>query len=128
MSTTESEIFEKVRGAVVEALAVDDEEVTPEARLTEDLGAESIDFLDIAFQLEKAFGIQIKPNELIMDNLVDDRYVQDGELTNAGMEEVRRRVPGGSLELLEQTRTVSDVRSVFTVETLIRFVRAKVDG
>ena len=102
-------------------------EVTPEARLTEDLGAESIDFLDIAFHLEKAFGIQIKPNELIMVSIDDDRYVQDGKLTDAGMEEVRRRIPAGNFDVLEQTRTVSDLRGAFTVETLVRFVSGRLD-
>ena len=56
MSTNE-EVFEKVREALVEALAVDDSDVTPEATMVGDLGAESIDFLDIVYRLEKAFDI-----------------------------------------------------------------------
>ncbi len=51
--TTKAEVFEKVKEALVEALGVDDDEVTPEATMVGDLGAESIDFLDIVFRLEK---------------------------------------------------------------------------
>ena len=61
---TKEEVFTKVRGALVEALGVDEEEVTPGAKLVGDLGAESIDFLDIVFRLEKAFDIKIPRGEL----------------------------------------------------------------
>jgi acyl carrier protein len=125
MVLTESEIYTKVQRAVADALAVDEEEVTPDARLTEDLGAESIDFLDIAFNLEKAFGITIKPNEMLTGNIVSEQYVGEGRITDAGMEELRRRLPHGNFEVLERSRAVKDFLSVFTVEALVRFVRAK---
>ncbi|MEO0587542.1 MAG: phosphopantetheine-binding protein, partial [Planctomycetota bacterium] len=51
------EIYEKVQGILVEALGVDDDEVTPEAKIEADLGAESIDYLDILFHFEKEFGL-----------------------------------------------------------------------
>jgi acyl carrier protein len=109
-------------------LGVDQEEVTPEARLTADLGAESIDYLDIAFQLQNAFGFQIGPNELIMGNITDDKYVQDGKITDAGMEELRRRLPHVRLDALEESRDANDFLNVFTVDSLVRFVQAKLDG
>ena len=56
---TEEEVFEKVRETLVDALGVDDDEIEAEATLTGDLGAESIDFLDIVFRLEKTFDIKI---------------------------------------------------------------------
>ena len=62
---TEQEVFEKIRAALVDALGVDDDEVTPDATLVGDLGAESIDFLDIVFRLEKAFNIEIPRAELL---------------------------------------------------------------
>ena len=58
---TYDEIFEKVQATLVDALGVDDEDVTQEATLQGDLGAESIDFLDIVFRLERNFGIKIPP-------------------------------------------------------------------
>ena len=58
---SKQEVYEKIRSALVDALGVDDDEVAPEATLVGDLGAESIDFLDIVFRLEKAFGIVTMP-------------------------------------------------------------------
>ena len=63
------EIFEKVKETLVDALGLDDDEVTPSARLKADLGAESIDFLDIVFRLEKGFGIKISTAELSADDI-----------------------------------------------------------
>ena len=59
MAPNEDEVFEKVKDALVDALGVDDDEVTADATMVGDLGAESIDFLDIVFKLEKSFDIQI---------------------------------------------------------------------
>ena len=61
---TKEEIFEKIQAALVDALGVDEEDVTPDATLVGDLGAESIDFLDIVFRLEKSFSIKIPRGEL----------------------------------------------------------------
>ena len=127
MVMTESEIYRKVQQVVVDALCVDEEEVTPEARLTADLGAESIDYLDIAFQLERTFGLKIEPSEMMIGSIVSDQHVQDGKVTDAGMAELRTRVPHGNFDFLEQSRLVEDFQSVFTVETLVRFVAGKLD-
>ncbi|MEX2673259.1 MAG: acyl carrier protein, partial [Phycisphaeraceae bacterium] len=64
MAMTQDEVFEKVQEVLVDALGVDDDEVVADATLTGDLGAESIDFLDIVFRLEKAFDIKISQGEL----------------------------------------------------------------
>ena len=77
------EIFKKVQGVLVDALGVDDDEVTPTARLTTDLHAESIDFLDIVFRIEKAFGFKIGQGELFPDNINDPKYVTDGVVNAA---------------------------------------------
>ena len=66
------EILEKVTETLVDALGVDDDEVTSEATLVDDLGAESIDFLDIVFRLEKNFSIKIPRGELFPENLTAD--------------------------------------------------------
>ena len=67
---TKDEVFAKVRTALTEALGVDDEEVVPEATMVGDLGAESIDFLDIVFRLEKSFGIEIPRSELFTEDIL----------------------------------------------------------
>lgn len=93
MATSE-EVFEKVRETLVDALGVDDDEVTPEATLIGDLGAESIDFLDIIFRLEKNFDIKIPRGELFPENLAaaDSGFVEDGVVTDKGIAELRARM------------------------------------
>ena len=85
MAMSRDEIYDKVRGVLVDALGVDDDEVTPDAVIKDDLGAESIDFLDIMFRLEKAFGIKIPRGEMIPENLQNDpNFVVDGKVTPQG--------------------------------------------
>ena len=90
MPMTHDEVFAKVKDVLTTALAVDDEEVTPEARVSEDLGAESIDFLDISFRLEKAFGIKINKGDLFPENLfTNPEYVANGKITPKGIAELQ---------------------------------------
>ena len=87
---TKDEVFAKVKEVLVSTLAVDDNEVTPEAKLSTDLNAESIDYLDITFQLEKTFGIKIPKGELFPENLfTDPEYVQNGKMTAKGIAELK---------------------------------------
>lgn len=126
---THDQIFEKVRGVLVDALAVDEEEVTPEATLTGDLGAESIDFLDIGFKLEQAFGFKIAQGELFPENVQQDpQFVQDGKVTPKGMAALKQRLPHADFSKLEKDPQVGRVGEIFTVEALVRFVERKLGG
>ena len=127
MALSPDEIFEKVREAMVGALGVDEDEVTPEATLTGDLGAESIDFLDIVFRLEKEFGIKIPRGDLFPDNLfTDEQYVQDGRLTDAGLSELRQRMPHADLTEFEKDPDVQNVNNLFTVGMICKYIEFKV--
>ncbi len=120
------EVFEKVQTVLEDALGVDKEEVTAEATLVGDLGAESIDFLDIVFRLEKAFNIKVQQSELFPDNvLTDPQYVQDGKVTDAGMAELRQRLPHTNLDAFDADRTVDSFPNVFTVDAIVKFVQSK---
>lgn len=124
---TKDEIFEKVQGALVDALSVDEDEVKPEATLVGDLGAESIDFLDIQFRLEKAFQVKITQNELVpMDVFSNAEFVKEGRFTPAGMEELRKRMPYANFDRIAANPTVQDFRNVLTVADMCRFVEGKV--
>lgn len=128
MSMTQEEVFGKVQEVLEDALGVDDDEVTPEATLTGDLGAESIDFLDIVFRLEKTFGIKISQGELFPDNVLQDaEYVQDGKVTEKGIEELKKRMPHADITPLESDPDVNKVGEVFTVDAVVKFVMAKLD-
>src|SRR5437868_12165694 len=100
---TQAEVFDKIRTALVDALGVDDEDVTPEATRVGDLGAESIDFLDIVFRLEKAFGIEIPRSELFPDDvLTNAAYVSEGKVTPDGLTELKKRMPFADLSKFEK--------------------------
>lgn len=123
---TYDEVFEKVREVLEEALGVDEDEVTPEATLGGDLGAESIDYLDIVFRLEKTFGIKISQAELMADNVLSDpQFVQDGKVTDLGMAELRKQLPHADLDKFDASRQVDEFPNIFTVESMVKFVQSK---
>jgi len=121
------EIFEKVRETLVDALGVDDDEVTPEATLIGDLGAESIDFLDIVFRLEKAFDIKIPRGELFPEDLVkaDSGFVAGGKVTEAGLAEMRTRMPHANIDKFAQNPSMERISDLFTVDMICKFLAAK---
>jgi len=124
---TNEEIYAKVRTALVEALSVDEDEVTPQAKLTTDLGAESIDFLDIVFRLEKAFDIKIPRAELFPEDvLASATYVQGGKLSPEGLTELKKRMPFANLDEFTKNPVVKDFVNQLTVQDMVRFVESKV--
>jgi acyl carrier protein len=131
MALTHDEIYSKVQGVLVDALGVEEDEVTPSASLRGDLGAESIDFLDITFRLEKAFTtdptqpFKIPRGDLFPEEL-DPSFVQDGKLTDAGLTEVRRRLPHADLSQLETTRDIALVPNLFAVQDIVDYIERKV--
>ena len=125
---TYDEVFGKVQEVLEDALGVDEDEVTPEAKLVGDLGAESIDFLDIVFRLEKAFNIKIEQSELFPDSVLNDpKYVQEGKVTDEGMAELRQRLPHADLDEFDKSRDVEDFSDVFTVDSVVKFVEGKLN-
>jgi acyl carrier protein len=124
---SKEEIFEKIKTCLVEALGVDEEEVTPEATLVGDLGAESIDFLDIVFRLEKAFNIQVPRGELFPEDiLTNSTYVKDGKVTPEGISQLRQRMPFADLTAFESNPNVKDFGNMLTVQDMARYVESKV--
>ncbi|HLA86267.1 MAG TPA: acyl carrier protein [Thermoguttaceae bacterium] len=126
---TKDEIFEKIQVALVDALGVDEDEVTPEATLVGDLGAESIDFLDIVFRLEKSFSISIPRGELFPEDILTNaQYIKDGKLTEAGLAEVRKRMPFADLTEFSKNPAVQDFGNLLTVADMCRFVETKLQN
>ena len=125
------QIFEKLREVLEEALGVDEEEVTMEASLTGDLEAESIDFLDIVFRLEKTFTtpdrpFKIEQGELFPENVLENPdWVADGKFTDAGMGMLRERMPHVDFSEYENDRDVNKVAELITVKSIVEFVERK---
>ena len=124
---TIEEIFEKVQATLVDALGVDEDECTPEATLVGDLGAESIDFLDIVFRLEKNFNVKIPRGELFPENLAspDSGFVKDGSITQAGIDELRKRMPHADIDKLAEDPKVENIQDLFTVQMIVNFLQSK---
>ena len=124
---SQEEIYAKVSATLVDALNVDEDEIKPTATLQGDLGAESIDFLDIVFRLEREFGIKIPRNELFPESIFqgDPEFVQDGKVTDKGLSELRTRMPFADLSKFEQNPEVSAISDLFTVEMIARYIQGK---
>ena len=124
--TTRDEVFEKVREVLVDALSVDEDEVTPEAVLTSDLGAESIDFLDKVFKLEQAFGFNIAQGELFPENVAQNpQFVKDGKVTPEGIAALKEKMPHADFAKFERDPQVTKVGEIFTVDAVVNFVERK---
>ena len=120
------EIFEKVKTALVDALGVDEDDVTPAATMVGDLGAESIDFLDIVFRLEKAFGIKIPRGELFPEEVLSSAdFVVNGKVNAAGIEALKARMPFVDLAKFEANPMVQNFANTLTVEDMVRYVQMK---
>src|SRR5438094_3622797 len=124
---SQEEIYSKVSATLVEALNVDEDEIKPTSTLQGDLGAESIDFLDIVFRLEREFGIKIPRGELFPESIFqgDPDFVQNGRVTEKGLDELRSRMPFADLQRFESNPEVGAISDLFTVEMITRYIEGK---
>ena len=130
MAMNRDEILQEVQEVLVDALSVDDEEVTTEATLMVDLVAESIDFLDIVFRLEKAFDIKIPREELFpAESLMNNSdYIKNGKLTEKGLNELRSKMPHTDLTAFESDPDINRLGDLFTVGAIVNFVEMKLNA
>jgi acyl carrier protein len=127
---TQDEIYSKVSATLVEALNVDEEDIKPTSTLQGDLGAESIDFLDIVFRLEREFGIKIPRGELFPEAIFqgDPELVQDGRVTPKGLDELRSKMPFADLRKFEEDPEVGNLSNLFTVDLIARYIQGKLEN
>ena len=122
-------VFPGVADIIADALARSTDEVRLQSRLIADLGAESIDFLDIVFRLEQSFGIRIARGEILEQargELSEDEFHTDGVLTAAGLARLRDVLDEVPADAFSAGMRVDDVPILFTVETFCKVVaRAK---
>src|SRR5438093_11894737 len=125
--SSQEEIYSKVSATLVEALNVDEDDIKPTATLQGDLGAESIDFLDIVFRLEREFAIKIPRGELFPESIFqgDPEFVQEGRVTEGGLEELRARMPFADVSNFEKNPELSAISDLFTVDMITRYIQGK---
>ena len=130
MAMDRDEIIQQVQEVLIDALGVDDDEVTAEATLMGDLGAESIDFLDIVFRLEKAFGIKIPREELFpAENLMNNPdFVLNGKLTEKGLAELREKMPHTDITAFVDDPDINKLGDLFTVNAIVNYVEGKLNA
>src|SRR5712672_3050835 len=111
-----NEVYTQITKVLWQALGVEEDDIKPSATLQSDLGAESIDFLDIAFRLEHEFGIKIPPGELFSDRVFElcTRIVRDVQVTEEGLAALRLAMPYADLTVLERDRRLNRLDDLFT--------------
>jgi acyl carrier protein len=127
MPVDRDEVFSVVRTCFAEALGLEQDEVTLDAYVIDDLGAESLDFLDIAFRLEEAFVIKIPRGDIQRQAEEeaaegDEPFEVDGVLTELGLRKLRESLPEVPAEKFVQGLTVREIPMLFTVETFVNLV------
>jgi acyl carrier protein len=130
MTVDAAAVEEVVRGLVAEALAVDASEVKLESNLMDDLGAESLDFLDIVFRLENHFGIEITRGEMeraARGNMSDDEFAPGGVISEKGLARLRELLPEAAGRISPGLRPAK-ILSLFSVRTFANMVVAKQQG
>src|ERR1044072_6292049 len=112
MALTQEDIYSKVSSTLVDALNVDEEDIKPSSTLQGDLGAESIDFLDIVFRLEREFGIKIPRGELFPEAIFqgDPEFVQNRQVTDKGLSELRAKMPFADLSNFEKDPQLTGIK------------------
>jgi acyl carrier protein len=123
MADAANEIFDKVKDCIAKALQINASDVQTDSKLIADLGAESIDFLDIVFRLEKAFAIKIPRDDLFPEKvLTDPRYVKDGRITTEGLAILKQKLSSVSFESFEKDPVVSKLSDLFTVRMILEYI------
>lgn len=126
----EKDVVQTVREVIAEALARDVSEIQPEHNLMEDLGAESLDFLDIVFKLERAFDIQITRGEMeraARGTMSDEEFAPEGVISEAGLVRLRELMPEAAQRIQPGLRP-AQILSLFSVRTFVNLVLAKRQG
>ncbi|MCB9764395.1 MAG: acyl carrier protein [Alphaproteobacteria bacterium] len=120
------DIYAKVRDAIAEALGLDEDEVEMDARLIDDLGAESLDFLDIVFRLERAFDIKIPRGGVEAQSRAgldeNEVYELDGILTPLGCQKLAEAMPEVPEGEITEGFKSSEIPTLFRVATFYRIV------
>jgi len=127
---SDPEIAEKVRHIVAEALALDPKAVKTESLLMTDLGAESLDYLDIVFKIERTFGIQITRGEMekaARGDMSDEEFAPSGVISDKGLERLRELMPEAKEKIVPGLRPVQ-ILGLFSVQTFVNLVEAKKSG
>jgi acyl carrier protein len=118
-------VYPKVAETMADALGCDVEDIKPDVSLIEGLDAESIDFLDMVFRLERAFKIKI-PRGKIVENargdLPESEFEQNGIVTDKGLVQLREYLSEVAADRFKTPMKVADIPRLFTPTTFCKLV------
>ena len=126
MAVDTNQVFEKVKDCIAKALEFDSEDIQINSKLIADLGAESIDFLDIVFRLEKTFSIKIPRDDLFPEKvLTEAQYVKDGRVTEEGLKLLKSKLVKVDFSWFEKDPLVAKLPDLFTVQMIVDYVERR---
>ena len=127
----ENEIYLKVQDALVKTLGVKKEEIAPEKLLIDNLGMQSLDLLDIFFQIEKVFDIKIPRRELeekAKGELSQEEFSSEGLITELGKKQLAHNLPAIDVQRLERDISPEEIPELLTVRTIVLLIKEKIDN
>ena len=123
------EIFEVVQQALVDAIGVDEDEVVGEATLLGDLGAESLDLLDVLFRIERKLGFKVTINDItlmITGGIPDEEFgTEEGYISDVGLTQLKKSLPQIDVDSLRGKFEAERVLTLFTVDNLVSLVETR---
>ena len=125
-----SDVYQRIVPIMADVLAIDEDEVRPDASLIKDLGAESIDMLDLVFRLEREFKVKIPRGQMEIDargGLSAEEFEHRGVVTEQGMGALREYFAEVPAERFKASMKVAEIATLFTVETFCKVVQRALD-
>lgn len=126
----EEKIVSKVKTSIAETVGIKEEEITLDASVIDDLGADSLDLLDLVFRLEQDFKIRITRGEIesrAKETMPEEDFEVDGFLSEKAKKELRKSLPEVDSSRFEGNLRKSDIPRLFTVRTFIKLVKEKLE-
>lgn len=122
----EKEMLGKIQDTLSQALGIEKDDIRLESSLVRDLGAESIDFIDIIFRLEKAFDLKIPSGDLFPGNIMtDERFVSQGRVTPAGIQELKAKIPYMDVDAFSKDPQIAKLGDYFTVQMILNYLKGR---
>ncbi len=125
---TDEEVLDKLLPLVEEVTGVPQERIRMESGLVQDLGAESLDLLDLSFLIQEKFGVTLEPDEFERQaraRLGEGGYERDGYLTEAALEELKKALPEVPAEKLRPPLEKVALPSVLNVAVFVHLIQHK---
>ncbi|PKM82777.1 MAG: acyl carrier protein [Firmicutes bacterium HGW-Firmicutes-14] len=128
---TKDDIFQGLRSCLAQVLEIEENEINLKDSLVNDLGVDSLDFLDLVFRIETTFKIKLKRGEiegLARDITGAEGFEINGVITPQGISALQQALPEVPQDRFKDNLRVAEIPTLFTVETFVKLVETKLEG